>query len=89
MPAEGSAFSRGKLSVRPGGHVAAAGELGQLKLAVDGAEVGLLHVPASYVPSVAAPLVVMLHGAGDTAQHSVDLVKSHADRTTRACVCRS
>ena len=43
-------------------------------------ETGLLYVPASYRADRPAPLVVMLHGAGGTAQHSLELARSHADR---------
>lgn len=41
---------------------------------------GLLYVPSSYQAGRRAPLVVMLHGAGGTAQHSLELARPHADR---------
>jgi predicted esterase len=40
----------------------------------------LLYVPAGVDASRPAPLVVMLHGAGGRAQHSLDLVRAHADK---------
>ncbi len=40
---------------------------GQQKLNLGDARDGLLYVPRSYTPGVATPLVVMLHGAGNTA----------------------
>ena len=39
----------------------------------------LLYVPGSYSEDLPSPLVVMLHGAGGTAHHSMDLVRHHAD----------
>ena len=41
---------------------------------------GLLYVPQGYGPDRAAPLVLMLHGAGGVAQHAIDLFRPRADR---------
>ena len=41
----------------------------------------LLYVPASYNPGTPAPIVLMLHGAGGTAQGPIDLFKSFSDST--------
>ena len=40
----------------------------------------LLYVPASYRPDRPAPLLVMLHGAGGNARHSIALARDHSDR---------
>jgi len=44
-----------------------------------GGKQALLYVPQSAMEHGSAPLVVMLHGAGGTARHSLDLVRGHAD----------
>jgi phospholipase/carboxylesterase len=40
----------------------------------------LLYVPGGYRPGRAGPLLVMLHGAGCSAGHSIGLVRDHAER---------
>ncbi|WP_431851079.1 alpha/beta hydrolase [Allosphingosinicella sp.] len=40
----------------------------------------LLYVPDGVEPAKPAPLVLMLHGAGGRAQHSLDLARAQADR---------
>ncbi len=67
--------STGELGARPG-KPARVGPAGLRELS-GGA---LLYVPESIDPSRPAPLVVMLHGAGGRAQHSLDLARAHADR---------
>ena len=71
--------ARGELGARPlpGGHAGAAGEH---EIAIPGAEPALLYVPASYRRDAPMPLLLMLHGAGGTARHSVDLASRYADR---------
>jgi predicted esterase len=39
----------------------------------------LLYVPLGYSPEQPAPLAVMLHGAGGTAGHGLDIIRSRAD----------
>lgn len=39
----------------------------------------LLYVPAGYAPGRPAPLAVMLHGAGGTAEHGMSLLADRAD----------
>jgi poly(3-hydroxybutyrate) depolymerase len=53
---------------------------GLREISIEGAKPALLYVPSGYTPDTRMPLVVMLHGAGGTARHSVDLVRKHADR---------
>ena len=71
----GASAAGGGLEARPGAARAeAATGLREMGAA------GLLHVPASYRHDQPASLVVMLHGAGGTARHSIDLAKGQADR---------
>jgi phospholipase/carboxylesterase len=69
----------GELAARPAA-VTATGKTGLSTIDNPGGRSGLLYVPASYRSEKPAPLVVMLHGAGGTAQHSIDLARRHADR---------
>jgi phospholipase/carboxylesterase len=49
------------------------------RLQVDGGVGGLLYVPAGARPELPAPLVLLFHGAGATAQHGLDLLLGQAD----------
>jgi len=49
------------------------------RLQVDGGPGGLLYVPAGVRPELPTPLVLLLHGAGATAQHGLDLLIGQAD----------
>ena len=61
----------GRIAARPGN---ATGEVrpGLQALPLEGTD-ALLHVPESYRPGVAVPLVLALHGAGGSAQHALSL----------------
>ncbi len=72
--------TQGELAARPQA-VTRAAKTGLMRLENARGRSGLLYVPESYRPGKAAPLVVMLHGAGGTAQHSMDLARRHADRS--------
>jgi phospholipase/carboxylesterase len=70
----------GELSARaPADFAASAGraETGVRTLQAQGA---LLYVPWGYRPGRAAPLLVMLHGAGGSAARSIALTREHAER---------
>jgi phospholipase/carboxylesterase len=71
--------SRGELAARPQLNVQGAGGHGLFELE-EGTKPALLYVPQSYRSSGAAPLVIMLHGAGGTARNALDLVQEHAER---------
>ena len=49
------------------------------RLQVDGGAAGLLYVPAGVRPELPAPLVLVLHGAGATARHGLELLLGQAD----------
>lgn len=72
-------------SARLGVRYAAATEPSALKgpLPLGGAagERGLLYVPESYQAGTSAALVVLLHGAGGSAENILPLLKAHADAT--------
>jgi predicted esterase len=69
---------QGRLTVRPApptGTVAP----GRQSLALGGSRDGLLYVPAAYDADVAAPLAVMLHGAGGSARSGIRPFETLAD----------
>jgi phospholipase/carboxylesterase len=49
------------------------------RLQVDGGAGGLVYVPGGVGPELPTPLVLLLHGAGATAQHGLDLLIGQAD----------
>ncbi len=53
--------------------------LGLQPLGLDGERDGLVYVPAGYEAHRAAPLVLMLHGAGGIARHGLDPLLDLAD----------
>lgn len=68
----------GELSASvPKGQAAGGAGTGLRRLRQQGA---LLYVPSGYRPGRAAPLLVMLHGAGGNAGHSIGLARDHAER---------
>lgn len=69
----------GELSARPVAGVETAGASGLRPLDLGEAS-ALLYVPETLPADRPAPLVVMLHGAGGNARHSLDLARTHADR---------
>lgn len=78
---EASEFSKGRLTARPRplkttGTTTTAG-LQQLKL--EGGRDGLIYVPAALHAERPAPLLLMLHGAGGNARHSIALLQRLAD----------
>jgi phospholipase/carboxylesterase len=71
--------SRGELAARPGQSRAGAALTGLRQLGT-GARSASLYVPESYRPASPTPFILMLHGAGGSGRHSIDLVKAEADR---------
>lgn len=73
-PADASA---GELSARVPKSSAGPAGTGLRRLRQQG---GLLYVPSGYRAGQAAPLLVMLHGAGGDARQSIVLARAHAER---------
>jgi phospholipase/carboxylesterase len=75
-PGVGSA----RLAARPEAPTAPSSTTGELPLLDETqASRGVLLVPQSYRPGRAAPLVVLLHGAGGTAEDILDLMREEAE----------
>ena len=71
----------GELAARPGGvHGELSAPTGLQHLDNRGERSTLLYVPTGYRPDRPVPLVVMLHGAGGVAAHSIGLVERHAEQ---------
>jgi phospholipase/carboxylesterase len=68
----------GRLRVRPSAPSRVT-EPGLYRLGIGGSRDGLLYVPTSYKPTVAAPLALLLHGAGHEANELVDPMRALAD----------
>ena len=75
---EPPAVEEGRLHARPG-RPADEAQRGLQPLGLDGPRDGLLYVPTGYSPDRPAPLALMLHGAGGTAQHGLAPFLSLAD----------
>ena len=73
---------RGELSAKPRQPAPAVttSKRGLVSLDVGLPRQALLYVPESVNENRAAPLIVMLHGAGGEAAHSIGLARAHADR---------
>ena len=54
---------------------------GLYDLGLGGTRDGLFYVPTGYRPNVAAPLAVLLHGAGQDATEMIDPIRPLADET--------
>ena len=74
---------QGRLTVRPEAIEQKDNEVtavtGLQPLGLDGERDGLLYVPSSYRSDLPMPLVLMLHGAGDTARGGISPFLSHAE----------
>ena len=73
-----SAQTEGRLQARP---VAGAAPVGLRPLGSGAARDGYLYVPATYQAVRSAPLVVLLHGAGEDARDGLALLRQQADAT--------
>ena len=74
----GPAPEAGRLAARPG-RAGGEGPAGLHGLKLEGKRDGLVYVPAAYRASRPAPLVLMLHGAGGNARHTVPLLRELAE----------
>jgi len=75
---EASRAAPGRLTARPGSPETA-GPVGLHRLGLDGRRDGLLYVPEGYRVERPAPLVLMLHGAGGSAQGGLAPFRELAD----------
>lgn len=69
----------GRLQARPGPPRAEGFGPGVHPLGLERGRDGLLLIPRGYSPERPVGMVVLLHGAGGTAQHGLDLLQAHAD----------
>ena len=71
---------KGRLRARPvEGVDGATAPIGLRPLGLAGARDGYLYVPTGYRSGHPAPLVVLLHGAGEDARDGLALLRAHAD----------
>lgn len=78
-PAVAAEARQGRLTARPPHRPRSDFTAGLERLKVDGGTGGLLYVPACVPPERPAPLVLLFHGAGATAQHGLNLLIDQAD----------
>jgi len=80
MPTNGL-HEQGRLRSRPGRTHAGASPVGLRSLSSDNAlsAEGYLYVPAGYRPETPAPLVLLLHGAGEDARDGLAQLRGQAD----------
>ena len=76
----GNLHEEGRLRARPAASVISATPVGLRPLGPDAPRDGYLYVPASYPVGHPAPLVVVLHGAGEDARDGLALLRGQADR---------
>ena len=72
------AWTEGRLQTRPAA-AAGAGPVGLQPLELGAAREGYLYVPPTYLAEHTAPLVVLLHGAGEDARDGLALLRGQAD----------
>jgi phospholipase/carboxylesterase len=73
----GDDASKGRLKSRPGRAGGGASGLQPLKL--EGGPDGLVYVPPTLAAGRPAPLILLLHGAGGSAQHTAPMMQKLAD----------
>ncbi len=74
-----TAARKGQLLARPAKQTRRTPEFGLHSLFVEEKREVLLYVPAGYKPETPSPLALMLHGAGGSTQHGIDLLENFAD----------
>ena len=74
-----AAARQGRIATRPPRRPRLGFTTGLERLQADGGAGGLLYVPAGVRPERPAPLVLVLHGAGATAQQGLELLLGQAD----------
>ena len=79
LPREQAHHAEGRLGARPQRAATETPSHGVQPLQPGAGRGALLYVPTSYRSDRPAPLALMLHGAGGTAGHGLDLLRSYAD----------
>jgi len=80
MQPDREAFTRGRLTAKPGKKIAGQiTQTGLQALGLDNKRDGLLYIPPGYNSDKPAALAVMLHGAGGNAEHGISLIRHLAD----------
>lgn len=77
---DSSGLPRGRLGARPG-RAKTVGPAGLQPLKLEGGRDGLVYVPAGVSAERPAPLMLLLHGAGGSARHTVALLRGLADKS--------
>ena len=76
---DSSTSSEGRLAARPR-RAETVGPAGLQQLKLEGGRDGLVYVPSGAGAGRAAPLMLLLHGAGGSARHTVSLLRGLADK---------
>jgi len=86
MPTNGL-HEQGRLRSRPGRTPEEGSPVGLRSLRSDeaGSAEGYLYVPAGYRTETPAPLVLLLHGAGEDARDGLAQLRGQADETGSSC----
>lgn len=74
-----NAARKGRLLARPAQQTRQEQIPGLHSLTAQDKRDALLYVPAGYKPEIAAPLALMLHGAGGSAEHGISYLQNFAD----------
>src|SRR5215213_9583186 len=75
----GKVHEEGRLRARPEAEVISASPVGLRPLGLDAPRDGYLYVPTTYRMERPAPLVVLLHGAGEDARDGLAMLRGQAD----------
>lgn len=78
-PREENAASDGRLLARPSRPTAPPFDAGLHSLRIENGREFTLYIPNGIEPDAAAPLALMLHGAGGDARHGISLLRDFAD----------
>jgi len=76
---EGEGWASGRIGARPASSSHARAVRGEQPLGLGGRD-GVLYVPDTYDPGRAAPLLLVLHGAGGAGARAMRAMQPHADR---------
>jgi len=75
----GRLYARGRLTTRPSPPTGPPAAPGTAPIGIGSERDGVIYAPAAYTPERAAPLVVMLHGAGGSARRGLPRLQRLAD----------